>query len=193
MLRTQHGHLDYQTRRTRSGRIWARVHPCSHGRRSATVQPYRSVFSGRQSYLMKQSCRKAIPRQKWPCESKFQKVNPGLPEAVTRLSKVGDQLIRWPCVAKKPAFMLLHEFMHVGHSYSATLTTATSIRQWSSNSAGEEQTDLLCNTWRASVHVQRQHDCSATFTAPKVKKIIAPTNRELRQQSTNSYDVWILM
>jgi hypothetical protein len=31
--------------------------------------------------------------------------------------------------------------------------------------------------------------CSATFTAPKVKKIIAPTNRELCQQSMNSYDV----
>jgi hypothetical protein len=34
-----------------------------------------------------------------------------------------------------------------------------------------------------------EHDCSATFTAPKVKKIIAPTNKELRQQSMNSYDV----
>jgi hypothetical protein len=43
--------------------------------------------------------------------SKFQKANPGLPEAVTRVSNVGDQLICWPCVAKKPAFMLIHEFM----------------------------------------------------------------------------------
>jgi hypothetical protein len=34
-----------------------------------------------------------------------------------------------------------------------------------------------------------EHDCSATFTAPKVKEIIAPTNKELRQQSMNSYDV----
>jgi hypothetical protein len=34
-----------------------------------------------------------------------------------------------------------------------------------------------------------EHDCSATFTAPKVKEIIAPTNRESRQQSMNSYDV----
>ncbi len=32
---------------------------------------------------------------------------------------------------KKPAFMLIHEFMHVRHSYSAILTTATSIGQWS--------------------------------------------------------------
>jgi hypothetical protein len=34
-----------------------------------------------------------------------------------------------------------------------------------------------------------EQDCSAIFTAPKVKKIIAPTNRKLRQQSMNSYDV----
>jgi hypothetical protein len=34
-----------------------------------------------------------------------------------------------------------------------------------------------------------KHDCSAMFTMPKVKKIIAPTNKKLRQQSMNSYDV----
>jgi hypothetical protein len=34
-----------------------------------------------------------------------------------------------------------------------------------------------------------EQDCSSTFTAPKVKKISAPTNRELRQRSMNSYDV----
>jgi hypothetical protein len=39
-------------------------------------------------------------------------VNPGLPEAVTKVSNVGNQLIRWPsCIPKKPAFMLIHEFM----------------------------------------------------------------------------------
>ncbi len=59
------------------------------------------------------------------------------------------------------------------------------------NRAGEERTDLLCNTWRASVHVQRRTWLSATFTVLRVKKIVAPTNRELRQQSTNSSDVWI--
>jgi hypothetical protein len=34
-----------------------------------------------------------------------------------------------------------------------------------------------------------EQDCSATFTAPKIRKKIAPTTRELRQQSMNSYDV----
>jgi hypothetical protein len=34
-----------------------------------------------------------------------------------------------------------------------------------------------------------KHDCSATFTAPNVKEIITPTNKELHQQSMNSYDV----
>jgi hypothetical protein len=36
---------------------------------------------------------------------------------------------------------------------------------------------------------REEHDCSATFTVPKMKKVFAPTNRELRQQSMNSYDV----
>jgi hypothetical protein len=34
-----------------------------------------------------------------------------------------------------------------------------------------------------------KHDCSAMFTAPKVKKMNAPTNKELRQKSMNLYDV----
>ncbi len=38
-------------------------------------------------------------------------MNPGLPEAVTRVPNIGNQLIYWPYVAKKPAFMLIHEFM----------------------------------------------------------------------------------
>ncbi len=80
-------------------------------KRPTTVQPYRSVFPGCQSYQMEQSCQKAMPQWQWPCKSKFQKVNPGLPEAVTRLSNVGDQLICWPCVAKKPAFIVIHDFM----------------------------------------------------------------------------------
>ena len=130
MLNTQHCLLDYHTHRAWSGTIWARVLPRSHKRRSTTVQPYRSVFPGCQSFQMEQSCWKAMPQLQWPCKSKFQKVNPGLPDAVTRFSKADDQLIRWPCIAKKPAFMLIHEFMHVRHSYSATLTTAASIRQW---------------------------------------------------------------
>jgi hypothetical protein len=57
------------------------------------------------------------------------------------------------------------------------------------NSAGEEQADLLFETQGTSVHVQRQTGLSATFTVPKVEKIIAPRNRELHQQSMNSYDV----
>jgi hypothetical protein len=41
----------------------------------------------------------------------FPRVKPGLQEAVTRLSNVGNQLIHWLCFAKKPLFMLIHEFM----------------------------------------------------------------------------------
>jgi hypothetical protein len=32
-------------------------------------------------------------------------------KAVARFSNVGDQLICWLCTAKKPALMLMHEFM----------------------------------------------------------------------------------
>ena len=32
-------------------------------------------------------------------------------EAVTRFPNIGDQLICWLCTAKKPALMLMHEFM----------------------------------------------------------------------------------
>ncbi len=63
----------YQTCCARSGTIWAWVLPCSNGRRSTTVQPYRSVFPGHQSYWMEQSNQEAIPQQQWPCKSKFQK------------------------------------------------------------------------------------------------------------------------
>jgi hypothetical protein len=44
-------------------------------------------------------------------KASFKKANLGLPEAVTRVSNAGDQLICWPCIAKKPAFMLINEFM----------------------------------------------------------------------------------
>ncbi len=62
-------------------------------------------------YQMEQCCQKVMPQQYWPCEGKFQRVNQGLPEAVTRLSNICDQLICWLCIAKKPAFMLIHDFM----------------------------------------------------------------------------------
>ena len=45
---------------------------------------------------------------------------------------------------------------NVGHSYSATLTAATSIENGAANSAGEEQTDLFCATQGTLVQVQRQ-------------------------------------
>jgi hypothetical protein len=38
-----------------------------------------------------------------------------------------------------------------------------------------------------------KQDCSSTFTAQKMRKISAPINRELRQQSMNSYDEGILI
>ncbi len=121
----------YQTCCAWSGTIWARVLPCSQGWWSATVQPYRSVFPGHQSYQMEQSCQKKMLQRQWPCKSKFQKANPGLPEAVTRVSNVGDQLICWPCVAKKNLHSCWYmNSCNVGHSYSATLTATTSIGWW---------------------------------------------------------------
>ncbi len=115
MLGTQHGHL-YVTRHVvpNQAQFWAQVLPHAHGRRSNTVQPYRSVFPGRWSYRMEQSCWKAMPQWYQPCESEYQRVNPGLPEAVTRLSNVGNQLTRWLCVAKKPS-EVQHKMIFMGH------------------------------------------------------------------------------
>ncbi len=111
MLGTQHGHLDYQTCCTWLGMIWAWVLHRAHGRWSDTVQPYRSVFPGRRSYQMQQCCPKVMPQWYQSCKSKFQRVYPRLLETVTRLSNVGNQLISWLFIAKKPVFMLLYEFM----------------------------------------------------------------------------------
>jgi hypothetical protein len=61
------------------------------------------------------------------------------------------------------------------------------------NSAEEEQTGLLHATQGASVQVQRQTWLFCCLHCTKdEEKISAPTNRELRQQSMNSYNVWIL-
>ncbi len=92
-------------------------------------------------------------------------MNPGLPEAVTRLSNVGNQLIRWPCFAKS-----LHLCWYMNSCMSDTAIQLSWQRLPPSdngvaNRAGEEQTDLLRNTWHASVHVQRWTWLSATFTA----------------------------
>jgi hypothetical protein len=48
-------------------------------------------------------------------------------DAVAGFPNVGDQLICWLCTAKKPALMLMHEFIGVKYSSSAT---AHQLSQW---------------------------------------------------------------
>ncbi len=68
MLSTQHDHLDYQTRCTWLGMIWAQVLHRVHGRWSTTVQPYWAVFPGR--WLTK--CNKVV-RKQCPNDNDFAK------------------------------------------------------------------------------------------------------------------------
>jgi hypothetical protein len=73
------------------------------------------------------------------------------------LSKADVQLIRWPCIAKKPAFMLIHEFMQRQTLLFSYLDSGYfHQKNGAANSAGEEQADLLFETQGTSVHIQRQ-------------------------------------
>jgi hypothetical protein len=96
----------------------------------------------------------------------------------TRGSHQGVQR-RWP--TDSLAFLHSKEAcIHVDTWIHATSDIAIQLpQQWllpsnnqAANSAGEEQTDLLCATQGASVQVQRQTWLFATFTTPKVKNII---------------------
>jgi hypothetical protein len=61
---------------------------------------------------------------------------------------------------------------NVGCSYSATLTTATSIEQWSCQQCREKSKQIFLAYLKAHQFKFRdKQDCSATFTAPKGKKI----------------------
>jgi hypothetical protein len=112
-------------------------------------------------------------------------MNPGLPEAVTRVFNVDDQLICWPCVAKKPAFMLIHEFMQRQMQLFSYLDNGYLHRTMELPTAQEKSKQIFLAYLKAQQYKFRNYqDCYATFTAPKVKKIIAPTNREPPQQST---------
>ncbi len=119
-----------QTRRAQPGTtLWAQVLHCAHGRWSNTPT-HRSVFPGRWPYQMEQCPQKAMPQRCWPCKSEFQTVNLGLPEAVTRLSNVGNQLICWLWLQRSLHSCWYINSCNVWHSYSANLTTTTSIKQW---------------------------------------------------------------
>ncbi len=162
-----------QTCCTRSGTILARVLHCTHRRWSHTVQPYRSVFLGRWSYQMQQFHQKAMPQQHQPCKSKFQRVNPGLPEAATRLSNIGNQLIGWLCVAKKPAFMLIHEFTQQQTQLFSYLDNSYLHQTMELPTAQEKSKQIFLAHLKVHQYKFRnKQDCSATFTMPKVKNII---------------------
>ncbi len=163
-----------QTHCAQSGMIWARVLHCAHRRWSNTVQPDRSVFPGRWSYPMQQCCQQGIPWWYRPCESKFQRVNLGLPEAVTTLSNIGNQLECWLCVAKKPAFMLIHEFVQ----WQTQLFIFSYINDGYLHQimelpiAQEKSKQIFLPHLKAHQYKFRDNqDCSATLTTPKVKNI----------------------
>ncbi len=167
MLSTQHGHLDYQTRRTWLGMIsWAQVLHRAHRRRSDIVQPYRSVFPG-------MSVLPNWTKLWWLYKRKFRKVNPGLLEAVTRLSNVGDQLICWLCVAKKPVFMLIHEFMQQWTQLFSYLDNGYLHWTMELPTAQEKSKQIFFALLKGHQYKFRdKQDSSATFITPKVKNMI---------------------
>jgi hypothetical protein len=101
-------------------------------------------------------------------------VNPGLPEAVTRLSNVvGDQLICWLCIAKKPAFMLINEFMQLWPQLFSYLDNGYLHRTMELPTAQVKSKQIFFALLKAHQYKFRdKQDCSATFTMPKVKNII---------------------
>jgi hypothetical protein len=98
-------------------------------------------------------------------------VNPGLPEAVTILSNVDDQLIRWFCIAKKPPFMLIHEFMDRWTQLFSYLNNGYLHRTMELPTAQKKSNQIFLTHLKAHQYkVRDKQNCSATFTAPKVKK-----------------------
>ncbi len=82
---------------------------------------------------------------------------------------------------------------NVGHSYSATSTTATSIKQWSCQQHGRRANRSSLRTSRC---IRTSSETNKTILPPslrqKWRKISALTNREFCQQNMNSCYLWIL-
>jgi hypothetical protein len=122
---------------------------------------------------MEQSHWKAMPQRYQPCKSKFQRVDLGLPEAVTRLSNIGDQLIHWLCIAKKPVFMLIHEFMQRQTQLFSYLNNG--YLHWTMELPTAQEKSEQIFLVQLKVHQYKfrdEQDCSATFTMPKVKNMM---------------------
>jgi hypothetical protein len=98
-------------------------------------------------------------------------VNPGLPEAVTRCSNIGDQLIWWFCIAAKPAFMLIHEFMQQLTQLFSYLNNGYLHQTMEMPTAQEKSKKIFLVHLKAhQCKFREEKDCSGIFTAPKVKK-----------------------
>jgi hypothetical protein len=98
-------------------------------------------------------------------------MNPELPEAVTRLSNIGDQLIHWLCVAKKPAFMLLHEFMQHWMQLFSYLNNGCLHQTMELPTAQEKSKQIFLTYLKAHQYKFRdKQDCYPTFTVPKGRK-----------------------
>jgi hypothetical protein len=98
-------------------------------------------------------------------------VNPGLPEAVTRLANIGDQLICWLCIAKKPVFMLIHEFMQRWTQLFSYLDNG--YLHWTMELPTVQEKSKQIFFAQLKVHQYKfsdKHGCFSVFTAPKVKK-----------------------
>ena len=89
------------------------------------------------------------------------------------MSNVGDQLIRWLCIAKKPAFMLIHEFMQRQTWLFSYLDNGYLHLTMELPTAQEKSKQIFLAHLKVHQYKFRdKQDCSATFAAPKVKNKI---------------------
>ncbi len=113
----------YQTHCAQSGTIWAQELHHAQGDRSDTVQPNRSP----NGTMLSKSNALTIPT----LQKQITKSGPGTTWGSHQVPNIGHQLICWLCIAKKPAFMLIHKFMWHQTQLFSYLDNVTSIKQWS--------------------------------------------------------------
>ncbi len=87
---------------------------------------------------------------------------------------LGDQLICWLCIAKKPAFMLIHEFMQEQWTQLFIYLNNGYLHQTMELPTVQEKSkQIFFALLKAHQYKFRdKQDCSATLTMPKVKNII---------------------
>ncbi len=87
------------------------------------------------------------------------------------MSNIGNQLIFWLCIAKKPVFMLIHEFMQ--HWTQLFSYLHNGYLHWTMELPTAQERSKQIFFAQLKVHQYKfsdKHDCFALFTTQKKKK-----------------------